>query len=280
MAQMLRRIVGSQLFDTLIIAVILANAVVLGLQTYPDRVARDGDTLDLLNEVFLGIFVVELLLRIGSYGRRPQDFFRSGWNIFDFVVIAAAFVPGVRDSSTLLRLARLARVVRIVRLLPDLRVLLQGVLRSLPPLFSMTMLVTLLLFVYGMIGWLLFGEELPEEWGNIGAAMLTLFVMLTLENFPAYMDAGMSVHPWAWIYFVTFVLIAAFMVLNVLIGIVLNSMEEARELERRRALGADVDDDISPAPVAERIALLRAALTELEDELRLRARAESDRGSR
>jgi len=280
MAQMLRRIVGSQLFDTLIIAVILANAVVLGLQTYPDRVARDGDTLDLLNEVFLGIFVVELLLRIGSYGRRPQDFFRSGWNIFDFVVIAAAFVPGVRDSSTLLRLARLARVVRIVRLLPDLRVLLQGVLRSLPPLFSMTMLVTLLLFVYGMIGWLLFSEELPEEWGNIGAAMLTLFVMLTLENFPAYMDAGMSVHPWAWIYFVTFVLIAAFMVLNVLIGIVLNSMEEARELERRRALGADVDDDISPAPVAERIALLRAALTELEDELRLRARAESDRGSR
>jgi voltage-gated sodium channel len=280
MALTLRRSVGSQLFDTLIIAVILANAVVVGMQTYPDLVAQHGDTLDLLNEVFLGIFVVELLLRIGSYGRRPQDFFRSGWNLFDFVVIAAAFVPGVRDSSTLLRLARLLRVVRIVRLLPDLRVLLQGVVRSLPPLFSMTMLVTLLLFVYGMIGWLLFGDELPEDWGNIGAAMLTLFVMLTLENFPAYMDAGMSVHPWAWIYFVTFVLIAAFMVLNVLIGIVLNSMEEAREIERRRALGADVDDEISPAPVAERIVMLRAALSELEDELRLRARAGSDRGSR
>ena len=167
-----------------------------------------------------------------------------------------------------------------MRLLPDLRVLLQGVVRSLPPLFSMTMLVTLLLFVYGMIGWLLFGDELPDDWGTIGAAMLTLFVMLTLENFPAYMDAGMSVHPWSWVYFVTFVLIAAFIVLNLLIGIVLNSMEEAREIERRRALGADVDDDISPAPVAERIALLRAALTELENELRLRARAGSDRGSR
>ena len=144
----------------------------------------------------------------------------------------------------------------------------------------MTMLVTLLLFVYGMIGWLLFGDELPDDWGTIGAAMLTLFVMLTLENFPAYMDAGMSVHPWSWIYFVTFVLIAAFIVLNLLIGIVLNSMEEAREIERRRALGADVDDDISPHRSPERIALLRAALSELEDELRLRARAESDRGSR
>ena len=221
-----------------------------------------------------------MLLRIGSYGRRPQDFFRNGWNVFDFVVVGSAFLPVVRESSTLLRLARLLRVVRIVRLLPDLRILLQGVVRSLPPLFSMTMLVTLLLFVYGMIGWLLFGDELPDDWGNIGAAMLTLFVMLTLENFPAYMDAGMSVHPWSWIYFVTFVLIAAFMVLNVLIGIVLNSMEEAREIERRRALGADVDDDISPAPVAERIAMLRAALSEPEDELRLRARAESGRGSR
>jgi len=280
MAQTLRRIVGSTAFDTVIIAVILANAVVLGLQTYPDVVAEHGDTLDLLNAVFLGIFVVELLLRIGSYGRRPQDFFRGGWNIFDFVVVGSAFLPVVRESSTLLRLARLLRVVRIVRLLPDLRILLQGVVRSLPPLFSMTMLVTLLLFVYGMIGWLLFGDELPDDWGTIGAAMLTLFVMLTLENFPAYMDAGMSVHPWSWIYFVTFVLIAAFIVLNLLIGIVLNSMEEAREIERRRALGADVDDDISPAPVAERIALLRAALSELEDELRLRARAESDRGSR
>jgi voltage-gated sodium channel len=225
--------------------------------------------------------VIELLMRIGSYGRRPQDFFKSGWNIFDFVVISAAFVPGVRDSSTLLRLARLLRVVRIVRLLPDLRVLLTGVVRSLPPLISMTILVTLLLFVYGMIGWLLFADELPEQWGTIGSAMLTLFVMLTLENFPQYMDDGMSVHPWSWIYFVTFVLIAAFVVLNVLIGIVLNSLEEARELERRRALGADVGDtEIHPAPVAERIAMLRAALSELEDELRLRARAESARESR
>jgi voltage-gated sodium channel len=251
-----------------------------GLQTYPDVVAEHADTLNLLNAVFLGVFVVELLLRIGSYGRRPQDFFRNGWNVFDFVVIGAAFLPGVRESSTLLRLVRLLRVVRIIRLLPDVRVLLQGVVRSLPPLFSITLLVTLLLFAYGMIGWLLFADELPDDWGTIGAAMLTLFVMLTLENFPAYMDAGMSVHPWSWIYFVTFVLIAAFVVLNVLIGIVLNSMEEAREIERRRALGADVDDEISPAPVAERIAMLRAALNELEDELRLRARAESGRGSR
>ena len=272
----LQRLVDSNAFNNTIIAVIVANAVVLGLQTYPGIVDRYGWTLDVLNGVFLAVFVVELGLRIASYGRRPQDFFRSGWNIFDFVVIGAAFVPGVRESSTLLRLARLARVVRIVRLLPDIRVLFVGVLRSLPPLVSIALLTTVILFVYGMIGWLLFSEELPDEWGNIGDAMLTMFILLTLENFPAYMERGMEVHPWSWIFFVSFVLVAAFIVLNVLIGIVLNSLEEARELERRRALGIPTDG-VPPAHVAERIAILRAALDELEQELAAtHKRAETD----
>ena len=280
MTARLRQIVSSHTFDAVILVVIVANAVVLGLQTYPRIVAESGDTLNLLNDVFLGVFVAELGLRIVAHGRRPLDFFRNGWNTFDFVVVSLAFVPGIRESTTLLRLARLLRIVRIFRVLPDLRILVIGVVRSLPPLFSMTLLVTVVLFIYGMIGWLLFADELPNEWGTIGSAMLTLFVMLTLEDFPQYMDAGMEVHPWSWVYFVTFVLLAAFMILNVLIGIVLNSLEEARELERRRRIGIGDQPEISPAPVAERIAMLRAALTELEDELRLPARAESDRGSR
>jgi voltage-gated sodium channel len=204
-------------------------------------------------------------VRIAAYGRRPHNFFRSGWNVFDFRVIAIAFVPGIRESSTLLRLARLARVVRVVRLLPDLRVLLTAVVRSLPPLGSMALLVVLILFVYGMFGWLLFGEEQPQDWGTIGDAMLTCFVMLTLENFPIYMRRGMEIHPWSWIYFVSFIMIAAFIVINVLIGIVLNSMEEARELERRPSISPD-----EVAPVAERIAILRSALDELERELHVR----------
>jgi voltage-gated sodium channel len=281
MTAQLRRIVHTHAFDVVILAVIVANAVVLGLQTYPGVVENYGDTLDLLNGIFLGVFVVELLLRIASYGSRPQDFFRDGWNVFDFIVVSAAFLPGVRESSTLLRLVRLLRIVRIFRVLPDLRILVTGVVRSLPPLFSMSVLVTVILFIYGMVGWLLFSEDIPEQWGTIGDAMLTLFVMLTLENFPIYMEAGMEVHPWSWVYFVTFILLAAFMILNVLIGIVLNSLEEARELERRRRLGIGVpDEEIAPAPVAERIQMLRAALRELEEELKLPVREESARESR
>src|SRR5262245_24887665 len=267
------RIVDSHAFTTFILVVIAANAIVLGLQTYDAIVDRRGPLLNLLDGIFLGVFCVELALRMASY-RHLRDFFRSGWNTFDFFVIALAFTPGLRESTTLLRLARLARVVRVVRLLPDLRVLLVGVVRSLPPLGSMALLVSLILFVYGMVGWSIFGDEIPDDWGNIGTAMLTLFVMLTLENFPVYMDEAMDVEPWAWVYFVSFVLVAAFIVLNVLIGIVLNSMEEAREIERRRALRerykVDRRSPIDPdahAHVAERIAILRAALDELEVEL-------------
>ncbi len=272
------RIVESPFFTGFILAVIIANAVVLGLQTYPEIEERRGDLLNFLNDLFLAIFVVELAIRIGAYGRRPQEFFRSGWNVFDFVVIAVAFVPGIRESSTLLRLARLLRVVRVVRILPELRVLVTGVVRSLPPLGSMLLLTTVMLFVYGMLGWLLFADEIPQDWGNIGRAMLSLFVLLTLEDFPRYMEAGMEVHPWSWIYFVTFVLITVFIVINVLIGIVLNSMEEARELERRRRLSVDHEPplgDIAPAPVVERITILRAALDELEQELAVAGRPQS-----
>ena len=188
------RLVESPFFTALVLTVILANAVVLGLQTYEEFERDHGDTLALLNAIFLGFFVVEVSLRIAAYGRRPQDFFRSGWNVFDFVVIAMAFVPGIRESSTLLRIARLMRVVRVVRVLPDLRLLVEGVVRSLPPLGSMVLLTTLIIFVYGMFGWLLFGDELPQDWGNIGTAMLSLFVILTLEDFPRYMYRAMEVH--------------------------------------------------------------------------------------
>ena len=265
----LTRLVESPAFTAAVVAVILANALVLGLQTYPGVDRRYGETLDLLNGMFLAFFVVEILLRLASYLPRPWRFFLDGWNVFDFVAVGLAFAPGLRENSTILRLARLARIVRVVHLLPDVRTLIAGVIRSLPPLASMAVMTTVILFVYGMIGWQLFGEEQPQHWGTIGHAMLTLFVMLTLENFPQYMERGMEIHPWSWVFFVSFILIAAFVVLNVLIGIVLNSMEEARELERRQRLapGADGVFEGAPAPVVERIQILRAALDELEQEL-------------
>lgn len=227
----LARLVDSDRFAAVIATVIVLNAVVLGLETYPTVVASWGDALAFLNAACFAIFVVELILRFASYGRHPGDFFRSGWNVFDLVIIGAVFIPGVREQAQLVRLLRLARIVRLVRYLPDARILLLTVVKSIPSLFSMVVLTILLLFVYGMVGWSLFGAALPETWGTIGRSMLTLFILLTLENFPTYLAEAETVSAYAVVFFVSYVLLAAFVVFNLLIGIVIGSMERAREQE-------------------------------------------------
>ena len=280
------RIANSPRFQAFIVTVILANAIVLGLQTYGEIEADIGSLLTTLDQVFLGIFVVELTIRIAAYGphlRGYRDFFREGWNVFDFIVIGAAFLPGLRENATLLRLVRLMRVVRIVSVLPDLRVLIRGMVRSLLPIATMAVIGIFLMYVYGMVGWILFSDELPERWGTIGEAMLTLFVIMTLENFPQYMEEATAVHPQAWIFFVSYILVASFLVINVLIAIIINSIEEARRDEALEAVltatgeatAGDLPDDLEAAGAsmnarqraAFRVHALREALEQLEAEL-------------
>ena len=261
------RIADSTLFNLVIFAVILANAVVLGLETYP-RVEREGgDLLRALNNAFLAVFVVELVIRLTGFGSRPQDFFRSGWNIFDFLVVVASFTPGLRENAMLLRLARLARVLRIVRLLPDLRVLTVAVGRSIPGVMSLTVLAVLILFVYGMVGWTIFQDHAPEHYGTIGEAMLTLFVTLTLENLPDQLALGRELSDWTILYFVSYALVAAFLVFNILIGVVINSLEEARAIEHARERAERLEHGGAPT-LEERLRAVRDALDELEADLK------------
>lgn len=241
----LARIVDAHWFQLFISGVIVLNAVVLGIETYVEPGSPTFDTLMLVNEAFYLVFLAELILRIASYGRRPWNFFRSGWNVFDFIVIGAALIPAVRAQAEVIRLLRLARIVRLLRFLPDARVLIATMGKALPPVFSMIVLVVLILFIYGMIGVVVFGEALPDEWGTIGAAMMTLFILLTLENFPTYLEQAQEVTPYASIFFLSYVLIAAFVVLNLVLGIVIGSMEEAREEERKREMQEAEDEHAS-----------------------------------
>ncbi len=261
----LARLVDSDAFNLAIAGVIVVNAIVLGLETFPSVMQSYGDELILANEVCYAIFVVELVLRFASYGKRPQDFFKSGWNIFDLIVIGGVWIPGVRENATLLRLLRLGRIARLLRFLPDARVLISTVVRSIPPLGSIVVLTVLILFIYGMVGWTLFGEALPESWGTITRAMLTLFILLTLENFPTYLEEALTVTPWATVYFVSYVLVAAFVIFNLLIGIIIGSMESARE---REALREAQESGITGDAVA-RIHAIREALDALEADVHI-----------
>jgi voltage-gated sodium channel len=261
----------STAFNIAIFVVILANAVVLGLETYPGVVRDAGSALRTLNDVFLAVFVVELAVRLTAFGSRPQDFFRSGWNVFDFVVVVASLAPGLRENALLLRLARLARVLRVVRLLPDLRVLTIAIGRSIPGVASLTVLALLVLFIYGMVGWTIFDEHAPDQYGTIGEAMLTLFVALTLENLPEQIALGRELSEWTLLYFVSYALVAAFLIFNILIGVVINSLEEARAIEHARERLYRLEHGEAEGPtVEERVAAVREALDELEADLRER----------
>jgi voltage-gated sodium channel len=257
-------------FNLAIFAVIVANAVVLGLETYAGVEHDAGGLLRTLNDVFLGVFVVELAIRLTAFGAKPGGFFRSGWNVFDFLVVVASFTPGLRENAMLLRLARLARVLRVVRLLPDLRVLTLAIGRSIPGVLSLAVLMVLVLFIYGMVGWTIFADYAPQQYGSIGEAMLTMFVLLTLENLPTQIELGRGLSDWTLVYFISYALIAAFLVFNILIGVVINSLEEAREIDRERTLTERAEHgEATPEPVREdRIAALRATLDLLEADLK------------
>ena len=265
-----KKITDAKWFENTIVTLILINAVVIGLETYPGLVDSVGNQLLLANEILLGVFCVEIGLRILAHGKRPQDFFKRGWNIFDFCVIAMAFLPFVRDSSTLLRLARLLRVARLVSVIPELRVVMQGMVKSIRPIAAIAGFTVFLIYIYGILGWMLFGEGDPEQWGTIDEAALTLFKVLTLESWPEIFEAARDVSPWAPLFFISFVLIAAFVVFNMVIGIVINSLEQAHseELQRNREARIDAataDGALDQIEVEERLSAARQALDELEE---------------
>lgn len=268
-----RRTSESQWFDWLTVWVILANAVVLGLQTFSRFNAAHGDTLILLNEICFGYYCVELVIRMTAYLPKPWEFFRGGWNVFDFLIVTVGFIPGMRENATMIRLVRLLRVTRLFRLLPDLRVIVHAVGRSIPKMTTLALASAMLVYLYAMVGWVIFHEKDPAQFGNIGEAMLSMFQVLTLEGLPDFIAAGREASDWAIPFYVSYVLLASFLVFNLFIGIVLNSMEEARAAELRIAEAAlrnqSKEDDEAAAELAirERMRSIREFLDEIESDL-------------
>lgn len=228
----LTRLVYSQPFELCIAGIILLNAVALALLTIPGIDGETRESLVRFDEIALWIFVCELIVRMISYGRRPWEFFKTGWNIFDFIIIGLS--PFLANQTLILRLLRIFRLIRIFRFLPEVRILTRSITRSLPPLMSMSVLIFLALFIYGMAGVYLFGEQMPEQWGDITAALTSLFILLTLEEFATYLVDGLAVSPWALPFYISYVFVIVFTILNVLIGVVLNAMDEARQENRER----------------------------------------------
>jgi len=232
-------IVESTWFQRIIIGVILFNAVLIGIDTYPTMHNEYGSLLNNLDVVCLGIFTLEILIKFIAQGNRPQDFFKSSWNTFDFIIVAAAFIPGISDQTTILRLIRLLRVLRLLSSMPNLQIMVMALAHSFPRIGQMGLLAGLLFYVYAVIGQTLFSKHDPEHWETLHISLLSLFRTLTLEDWTDLMYKGMELHPWSWVFFVSFVLLATFVIFNMLIGIILTSMEEARDIVIRENRSED-----------------------------------------
>ncbi|MFH8221220.1 ion transporter [Streptomyces sp. NPDC018057] len=266
LAHRCRALTEAPWFALAVFAVILLNAALLGVETYPGIAARRHHGLRLAEHACLAVFTAEILLRLAAHADRPRDFLKDPWNLFDLAVVLCAFLPLVRENATVLRLLRLARVLRTARFLPQLRVVLVAVARSLPGTLSFLLVGTLLLYVYAMVGWVFFGHADPQHYGSIGRAALTLFLLMTLDGIGDAVHAGLEVSRWSLLYYASYVLLGSFVLVNVLIGVVLTSLDEAREMER--------DDPPAPPRVPapaedhrdllERIGAARRALDDLE----------------
>jgi voltage-gated sodium channel len=211
-------------FTRAIIAVILINAVTLGLETFPAVMEQAGGVVLGLDRICLGIFVVELALRLYAQGLR---FFRSGWNIFDFVIVGISLLPTTGGFSVL-RALRILRVLRVVSVVPSLRRVVDGLGRALPGMGSVFLLILIIYYIAAVMATKLFGESFPEWFGSLSKTAFTLFQIMTLEGWSGEIVRPiMAVYPYAWAFFVPFILITTFAVLNLIVGLIVNSMQEA-----------------------------------------------------
>ena len=214
--------------QALITAVIVINAVVLGLETYGPVMRAAGDLILLIDALCLAFFVVEIAARLFVHGWR---FFRQGWNVFDFLVVGIALLPAGSGLSVL-RSLRVLRVLRVISVAPRLRRVVEGFLSALPGMASVFLLMALIFYVGAVMATRFFGQSHPEWFGDLGSSAYTLFQIMTLESWSmGIVRPVMDQFPWAWAFFVPFIMVTTFAVVNLLVGLIVNSMQTAHEAE-------------------------------------------------
>lgn len=257
MTASLQRLVESAAFQRFIVAVIVINAITLGLETSPTAMQQAGGLLLALDRAALVVFVVEIALKLYVYRLR---FFRSGWNVFDFAIVAITLAP-TGEGLQVLRSLRILRALRLVSVIPSMRKVVNALLRAIPGMGSVLTLLLLVFYVAAVMSTKLFGARFPDWFGSIGESFYTLFQVMTLESWSMGIARPvMEAYPYAWIFFVLFILLTTFAVLNLFIAIVVDSMsavEHAEQAQTRELVSVDHD-----AVLAE-LRAIRAELAEL-----------------
>jgi len=242
MKTLAKKIVAHVVFERFIIAVILISAVLIGMETSTAILDQYGHWISWGNRLVLVIFIAEAALKIYAVSPRVGDYFREGWNVFDFTIILLALIPSTGELAMLARLARLLRVLRLISAIPELRLIVATLMRSIPSMANVMILMSVIFYIYAVAGQQLFHAHDPEHWGNLGISLLTLFRIVTLEDWTDLMYTAMAMHPLSWIYFVSFVIMGTFVIINLFIAVVINNLDEAKQ-ERLKEMRVPVSKD-------------------------------------
>jgi len=255
-------------FQRTILALIIINAVILGLETSRDIMASYGALLTSIDRAILAIFVVEIAARVFAY---RTAFFRDPWSLFDFVVVAIALMPATGQLAVL-RALRVLRVLRVLTIVPSMRRVVGGLLAAIPGLSSIAMVLALVFYVFAVITTNLFGDDFPDWFGTLGRSLYTLFQIMTLESWSmGIVRPVMEVHPYAWAFFVPFILIATFTMLNLFIGVIVSAMQSFTDDEKGETIAAvDAARDHIEADLHGEVRALRSDIAELQKLLQAR----------
>ncbi|MBW9266365.1 MAG: ion transporter [Candidatus Thiodiazotropha sp. (ex. Lucinisca nassula)] len=219
---------SNKLFETFVILVIVISALMIGAKTYPIPAAA-AQVLRIMDVGITLFFLTEIIIRMVAE-KNLKTFFSKGWNIFDFLIVTASLIP-VDDSEAALlgRLLRVFRVLRLVSIIPELRILMNAFVTAIPRMGYVSLLMFIIFYIYAAMGSMFFSEINRELWGNITIAMLTLFRIATFEDWTDVMYETMAVHPLSWSFYLSFIFIVAFVFLNMMIGIVLETLQREHE---------------------------------------------------
>jgi voltage-gated sodium channel len=254
------RMVDSGWFEPAMVALILFNAVLIGLETSPAIVKTHGDLLHQLNDAILVVFIAEALMKITASAPRYRNYFANGWNLFDLAIIVLSLIPATGEFALVARMIRVLRVLRLISAVPQLRLIVSTLVRSIPSMGHVVMLFSILFYIYGVTGYHLFHAADAERWGTLGSSLLTLFQMITLDDWANIYAKAREAHAWAWVFFVTFIVIGTFVVMNLFVAVVINNLEASKEAELHA-------HPATPEEVLAEIRRTREALARLENRI-------------
>jgi voltage-gated sodium channel len=256
----LKSLVDHPRFRGTVLGLIILSAALLGLETARSLPAGLSEGILRVNQMILGLFVIELILRIGAY---RLNFFREYWNIFDFVVVAASLISPTGPFQVV-RSLRILRAVRLVSTVPSLRRVVEGLLGAVPGIASVMFLLLLVLYIAAVMATGLFRDVAPEAFGHLGLSLFSLFQIMTLEGWAEIATKVMAEYPWSWVFFVGYILVATFLVLNLVVGVVVSSIQARIEAEMAEEAAGDAAVRKELTALRVEIAALREALERRE----------------